>query len=473
MATESPTLFWFRDDLRLSDNPGLAAACESGAPLILLYVYDDSGDGPRLLGGAARWWLHHSLASLSADLAKLGQRLVLRRGPARRILPDIVRPTGVHRVVWNRRYGTTALDNRIAAELEEAGCAASSTSANLLHEPGEVVSGKGEPFKVYSAFWRAARALDGIRSPVAHPTALPPPTERIDSESLDSLGLLPTRPDWSDGLQATWQPGEAGARARLDAFRSDRLEEYADRRDFPADAATSMLSPHLRFGEISPVQIWHAISDAGADAAKFTAELGWREFAYHVLAEARDLHRANLREEFDRFPWRAPEPAVLRAWQRGRTGYPIVDAGMRQLWQTGWMHNRVRMVVASFLTKHLLINWRHGETWFWDTLVDADPANNPFGWQWVAGSGFDAQPYFRIFNPVLQGEKFDPDGAYVRRFVPEIAALPDRFIHRPWEAMPIELRSAGLVLGRNYPRPIVDHAAARERALAAYRAMRQ
>ena len=474
MATASPTLFWFRDDLRLGDNPGLAAACEGDAPLILLYVLDDSGDGPRPLGGAARWWLHHSLTSLSADLAKLGQRLVIRRGAAERIVPDMVRRTGTRLAAWNRRYGKAAvLDDRIAAELEAAGCAVSSHSANLLHEPGEVVSGKGEPFKVYSAFWRAANALGGIRSPVGRPTALLPPAERIDSDSLDSLGLLPTRPDWSGGLQAIWQPGEGGAKARLDGFLSSRLEGYAERRDLPAEPATSMLSPHLRFGEISPVQIWRAISDTGADAARFTSELGWREFAYHVLAEAPDCHRRNLREAFDRFPWHEPEHEVLRAWQRGRTGYPIVDAGMRQLWQTGWMHNRVRMVVGSFLTKHLLIDWRHGESWFWDTLVDADPANNPFGWQWVAGSGYDAQPFFRIFNPVLQGEKFDPDGAYIRCFVPEIAALPDRFIHKPWEATPIELRSTGLVLGTDYPRPIVDHGAARERALAAYKAMRR
>ncbi|MEQ8695526.1 MAG: deoxyribodipyrimidine photo-lyase [Bauldia litoralis] len=472
-TADAPRLFWFRDDLRLDDNPGLSAACRGGSPLILLFVLDDSDDGTRRLGGAARWWLHGSLESLSQDLAALGQTLTLRRGPARDVVRDLVEETGVRRAFWNRRYGFAGdLDSDVAADLEKAGCATEAFSANLLFEPGAVRSGKGDPFRVYSAYWRAAQQTDEIRDPVSAPKTLPPPLPDLSGESLDALALLPTHPDWAGGMRDAWQPGEAGASERLRAFLDDRVAAYAKRRDFPADPATSKLSPHLRFGEISPVQIWHATAKV-REAQKFRAEVGWREFAWHALAQAPDMTRANLRDEFDGFPWADPDEEILRAWQMGRTGYPIVDAGMRQLWQTGWMHNRVRMVVASFLTKHLLIDWRHGEQWFWDTLVDADPANNPFGWQWVAGSGFDAQPYFRIFNPVLQGQKFDPDGAYVRTFVPEIAELADRDIHTPWEASPMELKAAGIELGVDYPTPIVDHREARARALEAYQEMRQ
>ncbi|MBN9011062.1 MAG: FAD-binding domain-containing protein, partial [Rhizobiales bacterium] len=309
------------------------------------------------------------------------------------------------------------------------------------------------------------------RRPLPKPRKLPPPVEGVTGESIDALLLLPVAPDWSGGIRASWQPGEHGAAERLDAF-ADAVGDYGALRDRPDLPASSMLSPHIRFGEVSPFQVWHAAAGAtarpSASAAKFEAELGWREFAWHILAQVPDMARRNIRPEFDDFPWAVPYEDDMWDWRRGRTGFPIVDAGMRQLWETGWMHNRVRMIVASFLTKHLLVDWRIGEEWFWETLVDADPASNPFNWQWVAGSGADAQPFFRIFNPVTQGEKFDPEGRYVRRHVPELARLPAAVIHRPWEAGPLELAAAGVTLGETYPLPIVEHASARERALAAF-----
>ncbi len=465
----SPVIVWFRDDLRLADNPALSAACKSGAPVVPIFVLDDETPGIRPLGGAARWWLHHSLESLSNDLAARGCRLILRRGAVRDIIPKIADEIGATTVFWNRRYGAAAdVDSNIAKALDAAGITVQTYKANLLFEPDEIVSKSGDPFKVYSAFWRAALDHGPPRSPLPAPPEIPTPRGDIDSLRLDTFALLPRSPDWAGGIRDTWQPGEASALRRLEHFVDDGLASYAAERDLPATAGTSRLSPHLRFGEISAFQVWNGAGAEGKSAAKFRAEIGWREFCYHLLGQFPALADRNFKPAFDKFPWAKPGDGVLKAWQRGRTGYPIVDAGMRQLWQTGWMHNRVRMVVASFLTKHLLLDWRVGEAWFWDTLVDADPANNPAGWQWVAGSGADAQPYFRIFNPVLQGEKFDPKGAYVRTFVPEISDLPDRFIHKPWEASPLELKSAGIELGTSYPAPIVDHATARRRALAAY-----
>ena len=473
-ATPPSTLLWLRDDLRLDDSPALAAACERNVPLVIACVLEADGR-PRPPGGAARWWLHHSLAALSAKLEAKGQRLIMRKGEARDVIPRLAREAGVAHVVWNRRYGrAAAIDTAVESALRSDGIAVATFKANLLYEPEEIRGPGGGPMKVYAAFWRKAQSAPPPRSTITAPKHLPPPVDGIASDSLDSLELLPTAPDWARGLRESWTPGEDGARQRLAAFVDDGIAGYAQRRDFPSEPTTSRLSPHLRFGEISPFRILASLSDdAGRDTAKFIAELGWREFAWHALGNFPDMAARNLRPEFDAFPWAEPSPADLHAWQKGLTGYPIVDAGMRQLWQTGWMHNRARMVVASFLTKHLLIDWRIGEAWFWDMLVDADAANNPFGWQWVAGSGFDAQPYFRIFNPVLQGEKFDPDGAYVRAFVPELAALPARFVHRPWEASPLELRAAGVTLGRDYPEPIIDHAFARRRALAAFDVMRK
>ena len=472
-APSPSKLMWFRDDLRLADNPALLAACGDGAPVTLLYVLEDS-QGVRPLGGAARWWLHHSLVDLSESVKRLGASLVLRRGDPTKVVVETARQVGATRVHCNRRYGpASGVDALVARELERAGIAVESHKANLIVEPDEIVSKSGTPFQVYSAFWRAALTRWEPHDPLGPPKTLRPAAVQAESEAIESYSLLPRAPDWSGGIRATWTPGESSARARLDEFVERRLSNYPTAREYPGGDGSSMLSPYLRFGEISPTQVWHIASRPGQSAAKFLSEIGWREFAFHLLGQFRGLAEHNLKPAFDSFPWQRDADAAVRAWQRGWTGYPIVDAGMRQLWQTGWMHNRVRMITASFLTKHLLADWRLGEEWFWDTLVDADVASNPANWQWVAGSGADAQPYFRIFNPVLQGEKFDPKGAYVRKYVPEIADLPDRCLHKPWQASPIELASAGIVLGETYPAPIVDHPTARVRALEAFDEMKR
>jgi len=430
----------------------------------------------RRLGGAARWWLDQSLRALDRDLRGRGASLTLQRGRATAIVPELAAECGAASVCWNRRYDQAgvAADAAVAEDLAARAIASESFPGTLLFEPGAVKTAAGLPFAVFTPFWRRARQLGEPRPPLRAP-------ERIDgaraipSETLGDWKLAPTAPDWAGGLRATWIPGEAGGRARAQAFLDTALAGYATLRDRPDRAGTSRLSAHLRFGEVSACQLWHAAHaarDARRDAQiapgdveKFLSELGWREFAYHLLHHHPDLATRNFQSRFDAFPWASDGPG-LRAWQDGRTGYPIVDAGMRELWTTGWMHNRVRMIAASFLVKHLLLDWRLGESWFWDTLVDADPANNPAGWQWVAGSGADAAPYFRIFSPVLQGEKFDPAGAYVRRWVPELARLPAEFIHAPWRASDRALAAAGITLGDSYPRPIVDHQAARVRALA-------
>ena len=469
----APLIIWFRRDLRLTDNPALAAATASGRPLVALYILDESEALPP--GGASRWWLHHSLSSLHDDLVRCGGGLVLRRGRPGDILEALIAETGAEAVYWNRCYEPHAVarDRAIKAALTTRGLDVRSFNASLLFEPTTIAGKSGEPYKVFTPFWRTCLATEEPAPPQAPPRAavwLAPAAGDV----LEQWELLPTAPDWAGGLRAAWAPGEAGARERLAGFLG-RLAGYVEERDRPDRDATSGLSPHLHFGEIGPRQVWHAVRASGghnAAAEKFLAELGWREFNHHLLFNTPESATRNRRREFDRFPWRSDAEA-LRAWQRGRTGYPIVDAGMRQLWQTGWMHNRVRMIAASFLVKHLLLRWQDGAAWFWDTLVDADLANNANGWQWVAGSGADAAPYFRIFNPVLQGEKFDPDGAYVRRFVPELARLSSCFIHRPWSAPAEVLAGSGVILGRTYPRPIVDHATARQRALQAFAGIRQ
>jgi deoxyribodipyrimidine photo-lyase len=474
MAT---SIVWFRDDLRLADHPALTAAAKADA-LICVYVLDEASEGFRPHGGASRWWLAQSLRALDADLRKLGQRLVLVRGKVAQMLPMLAKEAGAQKVYWNRRYDRAgiAADDEVIAGLKTLGVSGGTFPGNLLIEPGKIANKEGQPLRVFTPFWKRVLSLGDPHPPVPAPKKLPPLVEGIASEPVEDWKLEPTRPDWAGGLRESWTPGENEARERLADFLDD-IRGYADNRDRPDKPATSRLSPHLRFGEIGAAGIFHAArfaSDQGApsrDIEKFLSELGWREFSYHLLNHFPDLGTKNLQSRFDAFPWRDDDKA-LRAWQRGRTGYPIVDAGMRELWHTGWMHNRVRMVCASFLIKHLLIDWRRGEEWFWDTLVDADPANNTASWQWVAGSGADAAPYFRIFNPVLQGEKFDPDGAYVRHWVPELAKLSDKFVHKPWLASPLELAEAGVTLGKSYPQPIVDHDMARKRALAAFETIR-
>jgi len=477
VSSSPPTIVWFRQDLRLADNSALRSALELGGPVIPVFIFDPAYANPP--GGASRWWLHRSLERLDRSLSAIGSRLVVRQGKTDEILDDLIAETGASRVYWNRLYEPAAIerDMAIKSSLRGRGIRAESYNSALLVEPGAVMTGGGAPYRVYTPFWRACRAQAPFGRPEPAPRAIPKPHSWPGSEPLDGLALLPTAPDWSGGLAAAWNPGEASAQARLGEFVEDGLGTYKSRRDRPDIDGTAGLSPHLHFGEIGPRQVWQAVSDrldSGAlagcesEAEVFLKELVWREFSYHLLFHFPDLPRAPLNRRFAAFPWSSDHGAQLRAWQRGQTGYPIVDAGMRQLWQTGWMHNRVRMVAASFLTKHLLVPWQTGAEWFWDTLVDADLASNSASWQWVAGCGADAAPYFRIFNPVLQGEKFDPLGSYVRRWVPELAGLPDHRIHRPWEATAAELADAGLKSGTDYPSPIIDHRMARQRALEAY-----
>ncbi|WP_312169399.1 deoxyribodipyrimidine photo-lyase [Microbacterium sp.] len=421
----SPSLVWLRDDLRLADNPALRAAIDRDEPVVVLFVLDEESPGIRPLGGAARWWLHHSLASLSERVRELGATVTLRRGPAERVVRETVADTGATAVFWNRRYGGVEreIDAALKSSLRADGLEVTSFQASLLHEPWTVKTGSGTHFSVFTPFWRACLALPAPRSPLPAPRSLDGVARPPASDDLDDWNLLPTRPDWAGGLRETWEPGEPAARARLHSFLHDDIGTYDRARDEPSAGATSLLSPRLRWGEISPFTVWHEAVDADG-AAGFLSELGWREFAWHTTFHSPDLATVNLRRQFDAFPWPRLKPSHLEAWQRGDTGIPLVDAGMRELWQTGFMHNRVRMVTASFLIKNLLIDWRRGEEWFWDTLVDADGASNPFNWQWVAGSGADAAPYFRVFNPELQATKFDPQRLYISQWASDAPQEP-------------------------------------------------
>jgi deoxyribodipyrimidine photo-lyase len=478
--SKAPIIVWFRNDLRVGDHPALAAAAATGAPLLALYVFDEVSPGRWAPGGASRWWLDGSLAALARDLKARGMQLVLRRGDARAILPALAAETSAEAVYCSRAYEpwAAALERDLKAGLEASGIALRRFAGRLLYEPEAIRTRSGEPYRVYTPFWRAVLTAGQPRRPLPAPSRLTPLATTPASERLSDWRLTPSKPDWAGGLRAAWTPGEAGARLRLETFLDRHVARYHERRDLPAVAGTSRLSPHLAFGEISPASMWQAARtlEAREPAAArgvevFLKELVWREFSAHLLHHYPDLPERPFRPEFAAYPWRRDGEA-LRAWQRGLTGYPIVDAGMRELWATGYMHNRVRMVVASFLVKHLSIPWQEGEAWFWDTLVDADLASNAASWQWVAGSGADAAPYFRIFNPVTQGAKFDADGAYVRRWVGELSGLSDTSIHAPWEAAPDQLSAAGVRLGETYPAPLVDHKAARERALAGYDAVK-
>lgn len=455
------SLVWLRDDLRLADNPALAAAVEAGGSVAVLHVHEEAA-GLRPLGGAARWWLERSLASLGTGLKAAGVELLVETGDPRTIVPETVQRLGAGNVFWNRRYAPAAraVDAAIKAALRERGVAAVSHPGNVLAEPWTIRTGSGGAFRVFTPFARAVR-----QSPVAIPLPAPfgAPAELAAPSDAGQRG-------WMRKLEGHWSVGEAAARAALLRFLDEALDRYAEDRDRPSISGTSVLSPHLRFGEISARQVWHAAQAAaldeparGAAVEKFLSELIWRDFNHHQLHHRPDIAAVDMRDTFAGLEWR-DDPPAFTAWTRGLTGIPVVDAGMRQLWETGWMHNRVRMLVASFLTKNLLLDWRLGERWFWDTLVDADAANNPGNWQWVAGCGMDAAPYFRIFNPLLQAARFDPDGAYVRRWVPELAGLPDAWVHRPFEAPESVLAGAGVVLGRTYPRPIADIRASQRRA---------
>ncbi len=471
-----PALVWFRQDLRLSDNPALTAAVASGRPIIPVFILEPEA----LPGGASQWWLLGSLATLRRSLAATGGgTLLLRRGDARTLIPQIMAETGADAILWNRCYDprSIARDSALKSSLQASGIEVESFNGSLLAEPWHLATRSGDRYKVFTPFWNALAAQVPDDAPLAAPKKIKS-GKQPEGETLESWNLRSTKPDWAKAFAQAWQPGEQGAQHRLYRFLELTVATYRDQRDLPGIDGTSRLSPHLHWGDISPRQVWSAAQMAraqnpgaatGIDA--FLRELGWRDFAIHLVYHWPEMLTQAWKADYGAFPWQS-DAKGLRAWQKGLTGYPIVDAGMRELWQTGFMHNRVRMIAASFLVKDLLIDWREGAAWFEDTLVDADLAVNRASWQWVAGSGADASPYFRIFNPVLQGEKFDPDGAYVRRYVPELARLDTRFIHHPWDAPPEVLHEAGVALGKTYPERLVDHGVARDRALAALKSFK-
>jgi deoxyribodipyrimidine photo-lyase len=459
-------LIWFRQDLRLMDNPAFIQACSHHSRVVLLYIYDEKNS---VLGAAQAWWLHHSLMALSHSLNQQGLSLLLRKGNPLEIILELASQLSIECVYWNRCYepATIARDKKIKATLLERGIQVKSANASLLHEPWTIQNKNGDFFKVFTPYWKHCRAMLHVQ-PLTHVMNRPKGIE-IQSDELSEWGLLPT-PNWAIRFSDVWTPGEAGAHHKLHAFIHHHLNGYTKNRDFPAKNATSRLSPHLHFGEMSPWTILRAIEQARRDpdcdvasVEHFLSELGWREFSVYLLYHFPKLPSDHFRDEFDAFPWQNDPPSYLR-WQKGLTGYPLIDAGMRELWATGYMHNRVRMVVASFLTKGLFVDWRLGAGWFLETLVDADLANNSASWQWVSGCGADAAPYFRIFNPVLQSQKYDPHGTYIRHWVPELAELDPQSIHAPWEDV-----DARRVYGNtNYPPPMINHHEARARALHDY-----
>ena len=476
--TNNPVIYWFRQDLRLADLPGLHQAAATGRPVLPCYILDDETPGAWNPGAASCWWLHHSLVSLDHALRSRGSRLVIRRGRTGEQLRNLAHETGASAVYcsehfepWNR-----SLEQDLAVELEQEGVRLHRQPGVLLRHPEHVRNGSGAAFKVFTPFWKSYLRADPPASIIPEPRPESYLQQTPAGLTPEEWNLLPQPGQWAEPWQHIWSPGEAGASTALQGFVSAGIASYEKARDIPSLAGTSRLSPHLHFGEISPRQVWHTITAASHShqlrpAEKFLSELGWREFNYHLLYHNPQLPEQAFRQSFTRFPWLS-RPELFDRWKRGETGYPLVDAGMRELWHTGFMHNRVRMICASFLTKHLLIPWQWGARWFWDTLVDADLANNSGGWQWVAGCGADAAPYFRIFNPVLQGQKFDPEGAYVRRWIPELSALPNKYVHAPWTLPARACAEFAFEPGKTYSPPLVDHKAARDAALAAYGAMK-
>ena len=479
MAT---ALLWFRRDLRLADNPALTHALAACERVIPVYIHAPDEDGAWAPGAASNWWLHYSLLALDRSLRARGARLIVRRGTSLDALQELISQTKATHVVWNRLYepSAAARDNAVQEALRTQGIEVAGFNATLLNEPRQILKDNGEPYRVFTAYWKASlrRGLEVTLAPP--PQTLPEVSRGITSIEIDVLGLRP-HIDWAAGVTQAWPVGEDAAHDRLETFVDETAGRYDTDRNRPDVIGTSRLSPHLHFGEIGPRQVVSAVQRLAATEGRkhvvksteaYVRQLGWRDFAHQLLHHFSHTTDAPLDQRFERFPWANHYGDELRAWQRGQTGIPIVDAGMRELWHTGWMHNRVRMIVASLLTKNLLVPWQEGARWFWDTLVDADLANNTLGWQWVTGCGADAAPYFRIFNPVVQGEKFDPKGRYVRRWVPEIAGLPNKYLHKPWSAPSSMLDEVGVTFEKNYPRPIVDIKRSRERALESMNALK-
>ncbi len=470
------TIYCFRNDLRLSDNPALKESIKSKLPILLCYIFDDHSPKQWRIGRASRWWLHHSLNSLQQKIQSLGGKLILRSGIWHEQIVKIAKETQTTEVFCQRSYLPHEIEqeNKARTSLLNLGAKLKRFNSYLLYEPEEIQTKAGTPFKVFTPFWNACLNQSDTQLPLNPPKKIDFSSIKIKSDPLQSWNLLPTNPDWSTGISNSWTPGEIGAQKRLKEFLK-KSTEYKNQRDLPASEATSKLSPHLHFGEISPRQIWHQINkriitdpSATKGAESFLRQLGWRDFANHLIFHWPDLPTQPFKKEFKKFKWKN-KTKKLNAWQKGLTGYPLVDAGMRQLWETGWMHNRVRMIAASLLIKNTLQPWQIGEQWFWDTLVDADLAINAASWQWVAGSGSDAAPYFRIFNPVIQSKKFDPQGQYIRKWIPELKHLSNKSIHTPWLASKNELDNAKITLGKNYPKPIIDLKFSRDKALQEYK----
>ncbi len=468
------TIFWFRQDLRISDNPGLFEAARTGS-VLPIYILDDESSGAFKIGGASRWWLHHSLNKLNESL---DNKLNIYTGKSKEIILRLTQEKKVNAVYWNRCYEPYRIkdDSELKAQLKTMNIECKSFNGSLLWEPWEITKKDNSSYKVYTPFYRkGCLQANPPRRPLPKPESLI--LEKVSKNNIDDLNLL-SDVQWHKKLELQWQIGEDSAQKRLTEFIDDSLLGYKEDRNFPSKENVSRLSPHLHFGEISPNQAWYCAQAKGmidgleSDLDHFLSELGWREFSYYLLYHFPELPRKNFQEKFDQFPWQ-DDASHLAAWQKGKTGYPIIDAGMRELWQTGYMHNRVRMIVASFLIKNLLLHWHHGEDWFWDCLLDADLASNSASWQWVAGSGVDAAPYFRIFNPILQGEKFDPDGTYTRHFVPELAKLPNKYLFKPWELSESDLKKYGVILGKTYPKPIVNLGHSRDQALQAYNSLKK
>lgn len=479
----STAVLWFRKDLRLTDNKSLARLLEAGHEVVPLFIWAPEEEAPWEPGEASNWWLHHALSDLQAQLKELGTRLILRSTQggevsSETILREVAKATRADAIYWNRRYepAVIARDTKIKANLQADGFEVVSTNSGMLFEPHEIANKSGKPFRVFTPMWRHYKTLE-IPPPIeVDLAALKSPSRMPKGDALKSLELLPTI-SWDGGFKDFWsKPSREAMLERLDNFIASRAIEYPNDRDFPQVDGTTRFSPYLHFGQIGPRELWARLATAKNHTLAFEdgimRQLIWREFAHHLLFHFPETTSEPLNSKFANFPWKHTEN-FLKAWQKGETGYPIVDAGMRQLWQTGWMHNRVRMIVGSLLVKHLLQHWHEGARWFWDTLVDADLPNNTMGWQWIGGCGADAAPYFRIFNPMTQGERFDKDGAYVRKYVPELAKVPAKFIHQPWELGELELSGCGVVLGRDYPAPIIPHTEGRQQALAAFKGMNE